>query len=131
MTSATTKRKPGTSAEPAIMIAQKGPAEPATLIVDGRGMIRACNSSCEKLLGYRRRELTWRHISMVLPTLAEVGLMENGEPNPRLRFLCRIGRRFEVVPRDQGQFAGDIFLNRLGGRDRLSLIIRPAADGGD
>jgi hypothetical protein len=93
-------------------------------------MIRDCNSSCEALLGYRRRELAWRHVSMLLPKLAQVDLIQNGEPNPHLRFLCRIGQRFQVVPRDREQFAGDLFLNRLDGRDRLSLIIRPADDGG-
>jgi len=109
----------------------KGPAEPAMVIVDGRGMIRDCNGSCEALLGYRRRELAWRHVSMLLPKLAQVDLIQNGELNPHLRFLCRIGQRFQVVPRDREQFAGDLFLNRLDGRDRLSLIIRPADDSSD
>lgn len=119
------------TARPARGSRRAGPAEPAALIIDGRGMIRDCNRSGEALFGYRRSELAWRHVSMLLPKLAEFDLMPKGEPNPRLRYLCRIGQRFQVLPRDKNPFTGDLFLNRLNGPDRLSLIVRPADDGRD
>lgn len=105
------------------------PAEDmAALMLNDRGMIRDCNRLGEALFRYRRSELVWRHVSMLLPQLTELDLLQNGQPNPRLRFLCRIGRQFLAVTRDGEQFASTLFLNLLGsmGQPGLSLIVRPA-----
>jgi hypothetical protein len=100
----------------------------AALTLDERGMIRDCSRGAELLFRCRRSELVWRHVSVVLPQLAELELMPHGQPNPRLRFLCRIGRQIEAVTHDGERFASDLFFNVLDstGQDRLRLIVRPA-----
>jgi PAS domain S-box-containing protein len=102
----------------------------AVLVLDSRGMIRDCNRTGETLFGYRRGELAWRHVSMLLPQLAELDLVPNGQPNPHLRFLNRIGRHFEAATRDGERFACALFLNLLDstGQGRLSLLVRPVED---
>jgi len=100
----------------------------AVLTVDERGMVRDCNHAGELLFRYPRRDLVWRHVSLLLPQLADLDLMPNGEPNRRLRFLCRIGQHLEAVTRDRQRFACDLFVNALDGArpQRLVLIVRPA-----
>jgi len=101
-----------------------------SLTLDERGMVCDCNCAGESLFKYPRNELVLRHISMLLPQLAEVELIENGQLNPRLRFLCRIGRRFQAVTQDGERFASEIFLSLLNntGHGRLSLIVRPVEE---
>ncbi len=102
----------------------------AVLTLDGRGMICDCNRAGENLFKYHRTALVWRAISMLLPELAGVALMESGQPNARLRFLCRIGRQFQAVTQDGESFASSLCLNLLdsAGYGRLSLIVSPAGD---
>ena len=100
----------------------------ATMTLDERGMIRDCNRASEALFEYRRSELVWRHVSLLLPQLADLELMQNGQPNPRLRFLCHTGRHFQAVTQNGAHFASRIFLNFLNSSQQggLSLIVRPA-----
>ena len=102
--------------------------EVALLTLNGEGMIRDCDHGGEAIFGYRRSELTWRPISMLLPELAEFELVQGGQANARLRYFCRIGRHFRAVAKDGGGFACEICLNLLDntGSGRLSLIVRPA-----
>jgi hypothetical protein len=102
----------------------------AALTLDERGMIRDCSCAAEELFKYRRSELAWRHVSMLLPQLAELDLIQNGQANPRLRFLCRIGCPFQAVTHDGEHFASELFLNVLDNTEhgRLSLIVRPAEE---
>jgi hypothetical protein len=105
----------------------------AVLTLDDRGMICDCDRASETLFRYRRSELVWQHVSMLLPQLAGLELMSNGQPNPRLRFLCHIGRHFQAVTQDGEHFASELFLNVLDnmGRSRLLLIVRPAEAASD
>lgn len=107
--------------------------ELAVLILDEGGRIRHCNPAGESLFKYSRQELVWRPVSLLLPQLAEMDLMSHGRINPRLRFLSRIGRRFQGRARDGEWFHTEIFVNTLGGADspRLSLIVRPAGKASD
>ena len=100
----------------------------ATMSLDARGMIRDCNRASESLFEYRRSELVWRHVSILLPQLEELELMQNGQPNPRLRFLCRTGRHFQAVTQNGVHFASELFFNFLNSSQHggLSLIVRPA-----
>lgn len=102
----------------------------AALTLDARGMVSHCNHAAGVLFKYPPSELVWRHVSLLLPQLANVDLVKDGEPNPRLRFLSRIGRPFQAVARDGKCFAGELYLNVLDatGRGRLSLIVRPVKD---
>ena len=83
----------------------------------------------EVLFKYHRDEMTGRHISMLLPQLAEFELMQQGQANPLLRYLCRLGSRFQAIKRDGGHFASELFFNMLdnAAHERLSLIVRPAS----
>lgn len=104
--------------------------EAPTLMLDDRGMVCDCNRAGEKLFNYRRGEMVWRHVSMLLPQLADVELVKDGQPNPQLRYLTRIGRRFQAVAQGGRRFAGELYLNLLDntGHGRLSLIVRPAGE---
>ena len=102
-------------------------AQLAVLTIDDRGMVRDCDHGGEALFKYRRSELVWRHVSILLPQLATLDLMQNGQPNPRLRFLCRIGHHLQAVTHDGEHFASEIFVNVLDnktGQGRLVLIVR-------
>lgn len=100
---------------------------PAVLTLDERGMICDCDKASQQLFGYRRSDMVWRHVSLVLPELAEIEIMPGGHPNPRLRFLSHIGRRFQAVDHNGESFACEIFLVDLEnpGRRQLQLILRP------
>jgi len=102
----------------------------AVLTLDERGMILDCDRAGEALFKYRRNDLVCRHVSMLLPQLAELELMANGQPNPRLRFLCRIGCNLQTVTHDGERFASELFLTALdgNGHSRLLLIVCPAGE---
>jgi len=99
----------------------------AALTLDARGMIRYCNQAGETLFKYRRSELVWRHVAMLLPQLVDLELMEDGELNSRLRFLFHTGQQFLAITQEGDSFCGDVFLSILDdtGGGRLSLIVRP------
>jgi hypothetical protein len=108
--------------------------EVAVLTLDERGMMRDCNRGGELLFKYRRGELVWRHISMLLPQLANMELLPHGEPNPRLRYFCHIGGQLEAVAQDGEHFACVIYLNLLENAAEhgpLVLIVRPAEEADD
>lgn len=102
----------------------------AVLTLDDRGMVYSCNRAGEALFKYRLRELVCRHISILLPRLADLELMQNGQPNPRLRFLCHIGVQFRATTQNGGSFASELFFNCLDGKGnaRSSLIVRPVKE---
>ncbi|MFA7269154.1 MAG: PAS domain-containing protein [Sterolibacterium sp.] len=100
--------------------------ETAALLLDKRGMIRGCNNATEELFGYRRSEVFWQHVSMLLPQLADIELIQDGRINPRLRFLSRIGGYFQALTRRGEYFASDLFLLDLSNPDSsdLRVIVR-------
>jgi PAS domain S-box-containing protein len=108
-------------------IATRDSDEASVLMLDEHGMICDCNSSCEALFGYDRGELLGEHVSLLLPQLDARELMRDGQPNPRLRFLCRVSHSFQAVSSDAEKFPCDLFLNVINweGRDCLSLIVHP------
>ena len=105
------------------------PAEAATavLALDEGGIVCNCNSNAEVLFKYCHSELVGCHVSQLLPQLAGVNLIQNGRPNPRIHFLCRIGRQFQGMAQDGEYFAATLLLNVLDtkGCGRIALIVRP------
>lgn len=101
----------------------------AALTLDGRGTICDCNRDAEMLFRCRRSQLVWQHISILLPELAGVDLLPGGMPNPRLRYLCRVGRTMTALTHDGMPFPVDLFLNAVSriDQDRLLLVVRPIA----
>lgn len=87
--------------------------EQAMLAVDENGMIRQCNGAASKLLGCPVSKLVWRHISSLLPQLAHMALTKNGQINPRLRFLARIGHSFQLIASDGMMRSVQIFISDL------------------
>lgn len=105
-----------------------GPGEDlATLTLDDLGVICHCNLAGEVLFKYRLGDLVQHHVSLLLPQLAGLDMMQKGEPNSHLRFLSHIGCHFQAVTKDGERFASQIYLNILdhNGHNRLSLIVRP------
>ena len=67
------------------------------LTLNEQGMICDCNIPTGDLFGYGRGELAWGHISELMPELAAIKPMRDGQINPRLRFLSHIGHRFQLL----------------------------------
>jgi hypothetical protein len=98
------------------------------LTVDARGMVCDCNRQCETVFKRRRSEMLWKHISVLLPKLAEVPLWKDGTPNPRLLYMSRIGHRFQAISGGGNSFASGISISSIGnegGPERLSIFVRP------
>lgn len=102
----------------------------ATLILAENGQVRDCSRAAAQLFGYPVDELRGRHASLLLPRLAGTELVQDGDLNPRLTFLSHCGLPFRASRRDGGEFACELFLNRLGNgaEGTLSVIVR-AIDG--
>jgi PAS domain-containing protein len=91
------------------------------LILNELGMICDWNSQFRDWLGYRRSDLVFRHISVLLPKLAEIKLMCGKQINPRLRFLFRVGHRFQLVGFGGKYLEGTLFINEMENRGRRYL----------
>ncbi|HEY5993345.1 MAG TPA: PAS domain S-box protein [Gallionellaceae bacterium] len=104
--------------------------EPATLTLDERGMICDCSKAGEELFGYTRHELTWQHVSRLLPQLSVVNLVEDGEINPLFGFLCHCGHLFQIQNRHGSTFPGKLSLVHLShtGKSVLRLIVQPTVN---
>ncbi|MBU1424961.1 MAG: PAS domain-containing protein [Gammaproteobacteria bacterium] len=101
--------------------------EPAALTMDERGMIKDCSRSFELLAGYRRSELVWHHVSMVFPQLDEIELVQAGQINPKLNYLCRCGQIYRLLNRLGDSLSSNINLFTIenGGKKILRLIVHP------
>lgn len=97
-------------------------------MLDEHGIVCDCDGASEMLFGHHRSEMISQHVSMLLPQLAGVELLKDGQPNAKLRFHCRIGVFFEALRRSGERFSCDLFLNSLGnpGSPPLRLIVRRA-----
>ena len=97
------------------------------LTLDERGVILDCSKAAERLFGYLRSELMWRHVSQLLPQLIEDVLVQDGRLNPKLSFLCHSGHLFQTHGRQGRAFRSELHfveLNNLSGRI-LRLIVCP------
>lgn len=99
------------------------------LMLNESGRIMNCNAVAGKLLGCTTSQLLWQPVSKFLPKLSGTVLMQNGQINPRLRFLSRIGHLFEVMSPDGEVFPSRVFFNEVEnyGRQNLCLVICPEA----
>ena len=105
--------------------------DPPALSLDERGMILDCSKSFEKLFGFRRSDLVWHHVSMLLSQLEGVELVKEGQVNSLLNYLCRCGQLFQTV-----NFQGETLPSKLNfvrleykGKRMLRLIVQPSAGG--
>lgn len=95
------------------------------------GMISECNKAGGKLLGCRPSELIWQHISKLLPQLKNIALLQDQDLNPYLRFLSRVGYKFEVIDFKGAHLICKVFFCEIGsmGNRLLRVIICPEAPG--
>jgi hypothetical protein len=107
-------------------ILQSATQEPPALSLDERGMIKDCSKSFESLVGFRRSELVWHHVSIVFPELKDVELFQNGQINPMISYLSRCGQPYQALNR-QGEINAErlnfVILDNQGKRT-LRLIVR-------
>ena len=102
--------------------------EPPALTLDADGVIVDCSDRGEVFFGYARTELSSLHVSRVLPQLAGLELLKNGEPDAYFSFLCHIGHAFEVQPRAGAAFLCGLSMVcfRNAGQTILRLIAQPS-----
>jgi hypothetical protein len=100
---------------------------PPALSLDERGMIQDCSKSLEKLFGFRRRDLVWKHVSQLFPRLADVELVQSGHLNPLLNYLCHCGHLYEALNSRGETFSSNLSFVHIefDGRRSLRLIVRP------
>jgi PAS domain S-box-containing protein len=100
--------------------------DPPALSLDERGMILDCSKTFEKLFGFRRSELVWRHVSTLFTQLTGVELVKEEQVNPFLNYLCRCGQLYQAQNRQGDTFLSNLSIVRLeyDGRRFLRLIVR-------
>lgn len=103
------------------------PKDQIVLMIDANGLIRQCNKTAGKFMGCPTSKLVWQHISSLLPQLGNMNLLADGQLNPRLRYLSRIGHHFQLDISDDIPHSACIFVHELesAGRYYLRLIICP------
>ena len=94
----------------------------AAFTLDDLGVIRDCSGACEPVFGYMQEALVGRHISMLLPQLADTDLVQEGRVNSRLAFLCHCAFAFRARHRDGQSFSGELFINRLDTHNVVVLV---------
>ena len=101
--------------------------ETAALMLYDNGMVRSCNHAGGELFGYSTSGLTGQHINRLLPKLAGTKLVQDKRANSYLRFLSRIGHRFEAERMNGTIFTCTLFFNDVEylGRHYLRVIICP------
>lgn len=92
----------------------------AMIATDDAGHIKDCSRGCEDIFGYRQHELSGRHVSTLLPQLADTELVQEDRVHPRLAFLCRCAMPFDARHRDGRRFSSELFINRL---DRHNIVV--------
>jgi len=91
------------------------------------GMITDCNKAGGKLLGCLPSELIWQHVSRLLPQLKNIALMQGQNLNPYLRFLSRVGYKFDVISLKGVHLVCKVFFCEIGcmGHRFLRVIVCP------
>ncbi len=107
-----------------------GLRSPLTLMLDESGMIRDCCLTSEEMFGYSLRTLVSQHVSMVLPQLSGIELVQDGQLNSLFEDLCQGGYRFSAHTREGAIFPSELTLvsQDLAGRRALRLFVLPCAD---
>ena len=101
--------------------------EAPAMVLSDNGVITDCNGACATLLGIPPNGTVKQHISKFLPQIHELMLFKDRHLNPHLRFLSRIGNRFQAVRSDGTFFDSKVFFVELGNtcESFIRVIIRP------
>ncbi len=102
--------------------------DPPSLSLDERGMILECSKAFEMLFGFRRHELAWQHISKLIPKLEGVELIQDGQFNPLLNYLCHCGHIYQILNQQGEAIISNLSFVRIEyeGKRTLKLIVRPS-----
>ncbi len=96
-------------------------------VLSNDGTIIDTNPEGMELLGFSPDQLdsTQHHISNVLPKLGEVDLLAKKEKriNPYLRFLSRIGHKFEVNASNGKQYGGELYFNDINNTGEHQILV--------
>jgi len=105
--------------------------DPPALSLDERGMILDCSKSFRRLFGFQRSDLVWQHVSTLFPQRAGIELVQAGQVNSLLSYLCRCGKLYEAINRQGDTFSINLSFVRIEykGRGILRLIVHPFAGG--
>ena len=105
--------------------------EPPALSLDERGMILDCSKSFRTLFGFRRSDLVWQHVSTLFPQFAGVELVQAGQVNSLLSYLCRCGKFYQAKNRQGDMFSINLSFVRIEykGKGILRLIVHPFVNG--
>ncbi|HBV21525.1 MAG TPA: hypothetical protein PKM20_03890 [Nitrosomonas sp.] len=99
-------------------------SKPVILMLSEDGVILDTNDEGTRLLDFSPGQANRLHISRVVPQLAEIDLLEDGERvNTYLRFLSRIGRHFEVIGMNGAHFSGELYFNDINTFDKHQIIV--------
>lgn len=104
-------------------IAGRSPTDLVVLAINDLGLIRDCSEACEQVFGYLPAELAGRHVSTLLPQLADTELVQDGRINARVAYLCHCGVAFQARHRDGLHFAIELFINRLD-HHNVAVLVR-------
>ncbi len=116
---------PAQSAKLLTPTSTSGEPDLATLFLNHAGLIEDCSAACKAIFGYPMRELRGRHVSLLLPKLAGMELVHEGQINSHLRFLCRCALAFLARRRDGTGFACEVFFNHLNSDpQRVQILVR-------
>jgi PAS domain S-box-containing protein len=94
----------------------------AMLALNDMGIIQHCSQTCEQVFGYRQYELEGRHVSTLLPELADTELVLEDRINSRLAFFCHCAIPFQARRRDGNIFTSELFINRLCSQNVVVLV---------
>ncbi len=102
--------------------------DPPALSLDERGMILDCSKSFEQQFGFRRIDLVWQHVSRLLPQLKNVDLIQAGQINRMLNFLCHCGQLFEAQTQQGESLTARLSFVHIDNQERrsLKLIVQPS-----
>jgi PAS domain S-box-containing protein len=115
-------KNPRTSTHASSRVPDAEAIDLVVLALDDLGMIRDCGRACEQMFGYPPHELAGRHVSLLLPQLPDIGLVQEGRINSRLAHLCHCAVSFQARRRDGRHFASELFINRLGSHNVVVLV---------
>jgi hypothetical protein len=98
------------------------------LSLGARGLIQDCSKSLEILFGFARSDLVWQPVSKLFPELVEVELIQAGQVNPFINYLCRCGHLYQSQNRQGDTFFSNLSIVRLDneGRRTFRMIVRPS-----
>ena len=102
--------------------------DPPALSLDESGMIQECSESLERLLGFSQSDLIRHHFSKLFPQLTGVEIVQAGQINPLLNYLCRCGHHFLTQNRQGEIFTSNLSVAHIGydGSRLLRILVRPS-----